>query len=211
MGGTSMSAPIVSGFAALVREYLVVTRSHHPSAALLKAVIINGCRTLTGQDALADHDFAPNFHQGFGCIDLKSTLPNELQPSLKLQFIDSWQLTQLQFHLTGQRFLFRFEIDEGLALRLCLTWTDPPGRGLQNNLNLVLLHKQSEFKWVGNHQLPRSITAFDRDNNVETISLDDPHQGEYWVAVQANNLIFRPQDFALAVSGNLKSRLEQIS
>ncbi len=210
MGGTSMAAPIVSGFAALVREYLVKERSHTPSAALLKAIIINGARQLGGADALADHNFTPNFHQGFGCIDMLSTLPTPIQPDLKLEFLDTWKTSE-QFNSTGQRSLYSFKAEEGLPLQLCLTWTDPPGRGLQNNLNLILLHKESEIKWTGNQELPRSITAFDRDNNVEIIRIADPHAGEYWVAIQAANLIFSPQDFALALTGNLKSKLNQIS
>ena len=46
MGGTSMATPLVSGCAALVREYYVKQRSHSPSAALLKATLINGTRSL---------------------------------------------------------------------------------------------------------------------------------------------------------------------
>lgn len=210
MGGTSMAAPIVTGFAALVREYYIKEMSHEPSAALLKATIINGTRTLRGKDALADHSFVPNFHQGFGCIDMQNTLPNALQQDLNLIFIDTWQQTELQFNATGQRFLFRIEVKEGLPLRLCLAWTDPPGRGLQNNLNLFLMHKAKQFKWTGNEEIPRTITAFDRDNNVEIVRVEAPHAGEYLIAVQAANIIFNPQDFALVVTGNLKSELQKL-
>jgi serine protease AprX len=41
-GGTSMAAPLVSGCAALVREYYTSQKSISPSAALLKATLING-------------------------------------------------------------------------------------------------------------------------------------------------------------------------
>src|SRR5215210_1840406 len=41
MGGTSMAAPLVTGCAALVREYYRKSRNHQPSAALLKATLIN--------------------------------------------------------------------------------------------------------------------------------------------------------------------------
>ncbi|CAN5333257.1 hypothetical protein BH23BAC1_BH23BAC1_17950 [soil metagenome] len=210
MGGTSMSAPIVTGFAALVREYFIKERLHKPSAALLKAAIINGTRKLQGKDALADHAFVPNFHQGFGCIDMKNTLPNALNQDLKLSFIDSWQQPKLQFNATGQRFLFHLEVNEKLPIRLCLTWTDPPGRGLQNNLNLFLMHKEKQFKWTGNEEIPRTITAFDRDNNVEVIRIDEPLSGEYIIAVQAANILFNPQDFALIVTGFLTSPLKQL-
>ncbi len=210
MGGTSMSAPIVSGFAVLVREYFVKAFSYQPSAALLKAAIINSTRTLRGNDSLADHAFIPNFHQGFGCVDMKNAIPNELQKDLSLVFVDSWKRSDLQFNSTGERFLFSVEVKEGLPLRLCLCWTDPPGRGLQNNLNLFVMHKEQQHKWTGNAEIPRTITTFDRDNNVEIIRIENVQAGQYLIAVQAANVIFSPQDFALVVTGKLASQLNQL-
>lgn len=208
MGGTSMAAPIVTGFATLLREYFVRERAHVPSAALLKAAIINSTRMLNGEDALADHQSIPNFHQGFGCIDMAHALPDNLPDGTGLGFIDTWKQEELQLNVTGQRFLFRVEVAEGAPLRLCLAWTDPPGRGLQNNLNLFMMQEDKQFKWTGNEDIPRTITAFDRDNNVEIIRIDDPSAGIYMIAVQAANVIFGPQDFALVVSGRLRSPLE---
>ena len=205
MGGTSMSAPIVAGFAVLIREYFVKAFSHHPSAALLKACIINGTRTLQGTDALADHAFIPNFHQGFGCVNMENTIPNTRRPGLKLLFLDAWKRTDLQFRYTGERLLFKILVGDKEPLRLCLTWTDPPARGLQNNLNLFLMHMQEQKKWTGNADIPRTITAFDRDNNVEIVRLDHAAAGEYLIAIQAANIISGPQDFALVVTGDLTS------
>lgn len=210
MGGTSMSAPIVAGFAALIREYFIKELSHKPSAALLKATIVNSTRKLCGSDSLADHAFIPNFHQGFGCIDMINAIPNDLQQDFKLAFADSWKQPELQFNSTGERFLFSIKVANGLPLRLCLTWTDPPGRGLQNNLNLFVMHRDGEHKWTGNAEIPRTITAFDRDNNVETVRIENVQAGEYLIAVQAANVIFSPQDFALVVTGNLNSQLTQL-
>jgi serine protease AprX len=68
-GGTSMAAPLASGFAALVREYYMsLPGAKSPSAALLKATLINGTKRLTGSSAIADHPDIPNYHQGFGAI-----------------------------------------------------------------------------------------------------------------------------------------------
>jgi serine protease AprX len=210
MGGTSMSAPIVAGFAALIREYFEKEFSYQPSAALLKAAIINSTRMLRGSDSLADHAFVPNFHQGFGCVDMKNAIPNQVQKNLRLAFVDSWKRSDLQFNSTGERSLFAVKVDEGVPLRACLCWTDPPGRGLQNNLNLFVMHKARQHKWTGNHELPRTITSFDRDNNVEIIRIENAEPGEYLIAVQAANIIFSPQDFALVVTGNLASQLTQL-
>jgi serine protease AprX len=55
-GGTSMAAAVASGCAAIVRRYLV----EEPSAALLKAMLINGAQWLQGDDAIEDRHLAPN-------------------------------------------------------------------------------------------------------------------------------------------------------
>jgi len=202
MGGTSMAAPLTSGCAALVREFYVKKRNHNPSAALVKATLINGARWLTGQDAVADHDKMPNFHQGFGCIYMPWSIPNPSEPDLVLEFLDTWQGTE-KFDRSGQRLRYIFSISGGPRLRICLAWTDPPARGLQNNLNLFIQNLQSEQKWMGNEDLPLSLTIPDSDNNVEVVRLEAPQAGEYMIQVSASNLLKGPQDFALVITGAL--------
>jgi serine protease AprX len=207
MGGTSMAAPLVSGCAALVREYYTAVRGHTPSAALLKATLINGTRWLTGPDALADHVQTPNFHQGFGCVHLPWTIPNVAEPQLALSFVDSWKDPAQQFVRSGQRFRYQFGITGGSRLRICLAWTDLPARGLQNNLNLFLQHTGSAQKWIGNEHLPLSLGIPDPDNNVEVVRLESPLPGDYLIQITATNLLRGPQDFALVVVGESVSDL----
>ncbi len=47
--GTSMACPITAGAAILVRQFLIEVHSHQPSAALIKAMLINGATPLRGQ------------------------------------------------------------------------------------------------------------------------------------------------------------------
>lgn len=208
MGGTSMATPLVSGCAALVREFYVKGRNHEPSAALLKATLINSTHTLTGADALADHNSLPNYHQGFGGVYMPWAVP--MDPKLKLEFFDTWKNPALQFNKSGERFRFRFSSDVGLSLRLCLVWTDPPGRALQNDIDLILQLPSGGQKVVGNFDRPQRLTAMDRDNNVEIIRLDNPIKGDYLIQITAYNLLRVPQDFALVVTGPLTSSLMQI-
>jgi serine protease AprX len=207
MGGTSMAAPLVSGCAALVREFFVKDKNHDPSAALLKATIINGTRWLVAPDSIADYPLPPNFHQGFGCVYMPWTIPNSTEPSLKLHFQDSWKDPSKQFCRSGQRFRYQFSISGGRPLRICLAWTDLPARGLQNNLNLFLQHIQSGVKWIGNENLPMSLAGPDSDNNVEILRLDTPQAGDYLIQITATNLLQGLQDFALVVSGDLSTSL----
>ncbi len=210
MGGTSMAAPLVSGFAALVREYFVKERNHQPSAALLKAAIVNGARTLKGPDALADHPFTPNYHQGFGAVYLPTTLPNPAFPAMKLEFVDNWQDAGQQFDHTGQRVRYRFSISGGAWLRMTLAYTDLPARALQNNLNLFVQHLQSGQKWMGNAQLPMGLKIPDPDNNLESVRIENPPPGDYLVQISVTNLLKGPQDFALVVTGDLTTGLSKI-
>lgn len=210
MGGTSMAAPLVSGCAALVREFYVKDRNHEPSAALLKATLINSTRWLTGLDAVADPPGVPNYHQGFGCIYMPWAIPNPSEPSLKLEFLDTWKDPQNQFVGTGQRLRIQFSISGGDWLRICLTWTDLGARALQNNLNLFVQHIPSGQKWRGNEGLPMSLKIPDPDNNVEVVRLENPAVGDYQIQITATNLLQGPQDFALVVTGELASSLVQI-
>ncbi len=206
MGGTSMSAPLVSGLAALVREYLVAHGVPNPSAALLKAMLINGTRWLTGTDALADHPTCPNYHQGFGCVDLTMTIPHPGVPALRLETIDTWQTPALQFARTGQRQRYAFRVTGAMPLRMCLAWTDLPARGTQNSLAFMVQGPSNE-RWVGNTGLLDQLATPDPDNNVHILRLDTPPPGDYLVQIFARNLLKPPQDFAFVVTGDLSSGL----
>ena len=210
MGGTSMAAPLVAGCAALVREYYVSNRNHEPSAALLKATLINSTKWLTGADAVADFPSAPNYHQGFGCIWMPWAIPNPSVPYLKLEFLDTWRDPERHFVRTGQRFRFQFSISGGNWLRICLTYTDLAARALQNNLDLFVQHMQSGQKWIGNADLPSGLKIPDPDNNVEVVRLENPPTGDYLVQITASNLLQAGQDFAIVVTGELASPLVQV-
>lgn len=208
MGGTSMASPLAAGCAALVREYFVTERGTSPSAALLKAVLINGTRWLTGSDSIADHEQQPNYHQGFGEIHLPTTLPCAAEPALALEFVDTWQTPAQQLKRTGDMFRYTITVGQHLPLRLCLAYTDPPARALQNDLSL-LVEDPTGRKITGNEQLPGKITRSDMENNVEVIRIDDPEPGVWRLQIFARNLLLGPQDFALVATGELGSRLRR--
>ena len=211
MGGTSMAAPYVAGCAALVREwYRKQSTQATPSAALLKATLINGTQRITGVDAIAELTGDPNFHQGFGRIDMSNTVPNPISPKLKLVFDDTWKNTGRVFSQNGQQFRYRVKVGKGLPLRLCLAWTDPGARSLQNSL-LLLVDNTHQSKWVGNAQAATLLNVAaglrDPNNNVQVVRIEKPRPGDYTIAISASMLLFPPQSFALVVTGDLQSDL----
>ena len=82
MGGTSMAAPYVAGCAALVREwYRKQAKWATPSAALLKATLINGTHRITGADSVADLAGDPNYRQGLAELICQTRFPTRSRPS----------------------------------------------------------------------------------------------------------------------------------
>ena len=220
MGGTSMACPIVAGCATLVRQYYRETRGHpEPSAALLKATLINGTVVLAGADAVASPDGRPNFHQGFGRIDMARTLPDPAAPAFEVFFVDTWKRDPgLRFTQRKGRLRWEFAVGQPCELRITLAWTDYPGRSLQNQLRIILDTRVDgkAVNWVGNGEGVRLLDFPAQDPRLalagqENVLLRDPQNnvqviraqvapGSHTLAIFADGLIRLPQDFALVAT-----------
>jgi hypothetical protein len=205
-----MAAPYAAGCAALVREfYQKREKWESPSAALLKATLVNGTARMTGGDAIAPLEGEPNFHQGFGRIDMATTIPNPMNPGLKLVFADTWNDPQRLLQASGKRQRFQIEAGNKLPLRICLVWTDTIGRGLQHRL-MLLADNAAGRKFVGNSTAAATVNIAgmveDPNNNVQVIRISKPECGLYTIAVTAID-IQTPQAIALVITGDLQSPL----
>jgi hypothetical protein len=193
-GGTSMSTPLTAGAAALVREFYVIDGLATPSAALIKATLLNGAFDLNpGQYALAYQEISarPNNVQGWGRLDLEKAL----FPALPRKWVYYDQTTTGQT-TSGTTHTYNFQADNGAALKVTLVWTDYPGTsaangGLVNDLDLQLYDPAD----VAQHSV-------DRINNIEGVDLAAPSSGQYSAWVLGYNVPQGPQPYALVVSGD---------
>lgn len=230
LGGTSMAAPVVAGAAAVLRQYLrEELRVERPSAALLKALLIASARRVP-KWAAPDPDFEhgyPDFTQGFGRLDLSTTLPVDGAPGgRRVLFVDvpnddrdalEARAPEGSEHVASHRYTLRVAAGATDPLRVVLAWTDHPGRGLQNNLQLKV-DGPGGSTHVGNeehsyHPAPpgkdKNAPVYDRTNNVELVRIEGPAPGDYLVRVLAQSTAYPPQGFALCACGQIESEALQ--
>lgn len=205
--GTSMAAPLVAGAAIVVRQYFMEKRAHTPSAALLKATLINGASWVRGPIWEDPAIGRPNFHQGFGRFLLGHAIPLP-GATFQLEFIDIANNSPealRQGNVGKSRWSRRLTVKAGHPLTVTLVWLDPPDRGLQHELDLVVV-SPSATKHVGNNGLQRlAHEACDPRNNVEQVLVLEPEPGDWVVNVFARNTFQGRQGFAIAMTGNFQA------
>jgi subtilisin family serine protease len=192
MGGTSMATPLVSGCAALVRQFLRRERGiANPPAALLKASLIHSAQYTPYRFAAPDSaEFCDN-EQGWGRVTLRRLLRPEA-PEVVL-FVDHTDPLA-----EGGLFELPFAVaTSAVPLRATLVYTDFPGEDLINNLNLFALAPDGRFH-LGNDFA--GAGSPDGGNNVESVVIRDPEPGTWRLRVVASAVPQGPQDFALVVS-----------
>jgi subtilisin family serine protease len=204
-GGTSMATPLVTGAAALVRQYLrTVKRRRRPSAALIKATLIHAARYRPNRFSTNGNSGGPgpDTAQGWGHLDLaEGLLP--LEPVQVRWYDHSRGLN------TGQSWRWACAVaDASAPLALTLAWTDYPGTpghspNLVNDLDLVVT-SPSGRTYYGNSSISNTEPRPDRANNVERIAIPQPEIGRYQIRVRAYNVPRGPQAFALVYSGGIE-------
>jgi subtilase family serine protease len=199
MGGTSMSAPLVAGGAAVVRDFYQKSRGHQASAALVKAVLINSAVDLLDEnnDGVLDNaNPIPNIHEGWGRVDLGNATD-----ASDVYFDEAASLS------TGNSAMHSFEVTSpGVPLKVTLAWTDYPAStsavtALVNDLDLTVtapdgtIYRGNAFS--GGWSAPGG--AFDRLNNVENAYVFSAIPGMWTIEVSGYNVPMGPQSFALVI------------
>ena len=195
MSGTSMSTPLTAGACADILQFLIESGVEKPSSALVKAVLINGARTMgTGQyrNVVEIPDISPNCVNGFGHVNLKESVDPQ---DGELFFFEG------TLKNTGDEVTYTFEKRWANSASFTLVWTDAPGsagaeKALVNDLDLTVTVDETTY-------LPNGLeSGSDSVNNAEKLHMDlFPTGDNIEVKVKAAKIMKGPQTFALAVSG----------
>jgi serine protease AprX len=190
--GTSMATPLVAGCAAVLREYLRSLSLEHPSAALLKALLINGAFSL---------HHANNNREGFGRVNVRNSM--KARDAANSGFFDD-----RTFDGSKQEHSITLKIDEttaepslsvmdynvqqvsppaatGTTLKVTLVYTDLPQAPLQNNLNLCVIGSNGAER----HGNMGSSSRYDNTNNVEQVVWKGVPTGEVTVKILAQRIL----------------------
>ncbi|KAG7409669.1 Serine protease AprX [Fusarium oxysporum f. sp. rapae] len=156
--GTSMATPLVAGCIAVLRETLEKDGVTSPSAALLKAMLVNGAVN-TGKKAEA---------QGFGRVDLANSVIlkgiTTNKGYLEAEILDEDGQDEFVKTLTlGDLLMPDGPDSEAVTLKVTMVYSDLPGARLQNNINLQVAvgDEPSRFGNLGDRP--------DNVNNVEQV------------------------------------------
>ncbi len=209
MQGTSMACPTTAGLATLVRQYYTdgyyptgsatPADEFTPSAALLKATLVNSGMNMTGDYT---DDPIPSTGQGWGRILLDDAL-YFVGDQCRMDVYDvSPGLS------TGQDDTYQIKCPGNCKLEITLVWTDyesslSAGANLVNDLDLTVEASDSTTFRGNNYSGGSSAPggSYDRLNVVECVQIDDPSPGTYQVTVTAHNTPMGPQPYALVVTG----------
>lgn len=202
--GDSIATPVVSGAAALVREYYRQQKGNaQPGAALVKATLINGTKQLMADSAMRGSDIIPNNNQGYGLLDMSMTIPNSHHP-FQLHYFDSGTDPSLLFQQPGERRQFCLVLQQQTWVRACLVFIDNPALGgVQSDLDLIIARDGTVSKWTGNAGINAKDPLLadiqnDFTNNIEVVRITEAEPAAYTIEVVATNM---------APKGNLRYAL----
>lgn len=198
-GGTSMATPLVAGCVAVVRETLVKNGMPTPSAAVVKAILINGAVTLPGQYSPSEAGASPNTSSGWGRVNLAGSI---ILPGANPNggFGEGGPLKQGQSSTvtitipTKKRSTGAHTAAAGYTLKVTLVWSDPPGAKLQNDLDLIVKASNG----VERHGNMGTGKGFDRVNNVEQVVWESIPAGAVTITVTAFHITQFAQPWAYA-------------
>jgi len=209
--GTSMATPAMAGATALMRQYVMEgwyptgtkapANGFTPSAALLKAMAVN-----SGDNSVSGHTI-PSNTIGWGRVLTDNVL----------YFAGDQRQTALVDYtaglLIGEYVEFAIDVaSSAIPFEATLVWTDYPSTpaaaiNLVNDLHLTATEPGGAVYRGNVYSGGQSVTAGAADtvNVEECVQRNTPAAGTWILRIDAANVPFGPQPFALVVTGGLTS------
>lgn len=211
--GTSMATPVVTGMAAMIRQYFTqgyypsgianAPDARTPSGALLKAMLLNGAVRMTSQATY------PSDTAGWGRLlaDRSVFLPGDARKLL----VRDQSNNAAGALTTGDSRYVRFVVTPGSEdLRATMAFHDAPGSvasiaPVVNNLDLTLI-APGRTEYLGNmFNNGWSTTGGSADplNNVEMAMFQSPAPGVWFAKISASAVNVGTQGYGLVLTGNV--------
>ncbi|MBX3388579.1 MAG: S8 family serine peptidase [Phycisphaeraceae bacterium] len=211
--GTSMASPVVTGMAAMIRQYFTqgfypsglanAPDARVPSGALLKAMLLNGAVRMTSQATY------PSDTAGWGRLlaDRSVYLPGD---SRKLLVRDQSNNAAGALSTSDYRYV-RFVVTPGSEdLRATMAFHDAPGSvassaPVVNNLDLTLI-APGRVEYRGNvfsNGWSTNGGSADSLNNVEMAMFQSPTPGVWFAKISAPAVNVGTQGYGLVLTGNV--------
>jgi len=200
--GTSMATPLIAGSAALLRQYAIERGGlPQPTAALIKAMLVGGARSLTpgqyGTESTREiPTTSPNPVEGWGQVSIADTV-HPTQQMVKL--VDRLS------PLTGQTNTLTVTVAVSNApLDIALSWIDYPAdlsasKTLVNDLDLLVIDPS------GTTYYPNGLNNADTVNTVEALRIPSAAAGDWQIKVIGKQVVYSGGPAALYVRGALDS------
>jgi hypothetical protein len=164
-GGTSTSAPLTAGGAAVMRQYLMESEGIAvPSAALIKAALINSAEDISPGQYAGEIPQTPSSVAGWGRLNLG----NAIHPAAPLNILYYDEAVGLA---TSESKEYVIQVsDASQPLKLNLVWTDYPGTpasqgGLVNDLDLQVTDPSLAVHYPDQATQQSTITTIQYDDD----------------------------------------------
>ncbi len=192
--GSSGAAAIVSGTVAILQQaYKTSHSNNYPSAALLKAVLINSSDDIGTA--------GPDYSSGYGSLNAFNAMKTLTNNNFFEDVITNGQVKNFPITIPAN----------AKQLKVTIAWTDTSAtanaaKALVNDIDAVVISPSSQSwqPWVLNSkadkdslQLP-AIRSTDTLNNVEQITIDNPQAGTYNLQVKGSKISTATQAFSVA-------------
>jgi parallel beta-helix repeat protein len=195
LAGTSMSAPAVSGTAALLyQDYRATHGDTDPLPSTIKALLIHTAVDL--------NNTGPDYTSGWGLINITAAID-----IVRADLSSNNVIIEGNITAQGGYDEYSVMVSNGSAdLKITLAWDDYPGtpnaaKTLMNDLDLVVIAPNGTryYPWVLDPGNPSAgaITGIDRTNNVEQVYINAPLEGNWNIRVNGTTVPYLNQSYSL--------------